>query len=66
MSNVEKIEQEVLALSPAELDAFRKWFIELDAEAWDRQIEEAIQAGKLDALADQAIQSLHSGTCSSL
>ena len=66
MSNVEKIEQEVLALSSAELDVFRKWFIEFDAEAWDRQIEEAIQAGKLDALADQAIQSFHSGTCSPL
>lgn len=66
MSNVEKIEQEVLALSPAELDAFRKWFIELDAEAWDRQIEEAIQVGKLDTLADQGIQSFHSGTCSPL
>ena len=66
MSNVEKIEQEVLALSPAELDAFRKWFIELDAEAWDCQIEEAIQAGKLDALADQGVQSFHSGTCSPL
>ena len=66
MSNVEKIEQEVLALSPAELDAFRKWFIEFDAEAWDRQIEEAIQAGKLDALADQGIQAFHSGTCSPL
>ena len=66
MSNVEKIEQEVLALSPAELDTFRKWFIEFDAEAWDRQIEEAIQAGKLDALADQEVQSFHSGTCSPL
>ena len=66
MSNVEKIEQEVLALSSAELDTFRKWFIEFDAEAWDRQIEEAIQAGKLDALADQGIQSFHSGTCSPL
>ena len=66
MSNVEKIEQEVLALSPAELDAFRKWFIEFDAEAWDRQIEEAVHAGKLDALADQGVQSFHSGTCSPL
>ena len=66
MNNVERTEQEVLALSPTELDAFRKWFIELDAEAWDRQIEEAIQAGKLDALADQGIQSFHSGTCSPL
>jgi len=66
MSNVEKIEQEVSALSSAELDAFRKWFIEFDTDAWDRQIEEAIQAGKLDALADQGIQSFHSGTCSPL
>ena len=66
MSNVEKLEQDVLALSSAELDAFRKWFIEFDAEAWDRQIEEAIQAGKLDALTDQGVQSFHSGTCSPL
>lgn len=66
MSNVEKIEQEVSALSPAELNAFRKWFIEFDAEVWDLQIEEAIQAGKLDALADQGVQSFHSGTCSPL
>ena len=66
MSKVEKIEQDVSALSSTELDAFRKWFIEFDAEAWDRQIEEAIHAGKLDALADQGIQSFHSGTCSPL
>lgn len=66
MSNVEKIEQDVSALSPAELDAFRKRFIEFDAEAWDRQIEEDIQADKLDALADQGVQSFHSGPCSPL
>ncbi len=66
MRNVEKIQQEVSALSPPELDAFRKWLIEFDAEAWDRQIEETIQAGKLDALADQGVQSFHSGTCSPL
>lgn len=66
MNNVEKIEREVLTLSSVELDAFRKWFIEFDAEAWDRQIEEDIQAGKLDALADQGVQSFHSGTCSPL
>lgn len=66
MNSVEKIEQEVLALSPAELNAFRKWFVEFDAEAWDRQIAEDIQAGKLDALADQAVHSFHSGTCSPL
>ena len=66
MSNVEKIEQEVSALSSVELDAFRQWFIACDAEAWDRQIEEAIQAGKRDALADQGVQSFHSGTCSPL
>ena len=32
MSNVEPIEHDVQALSPAELATFRKWFREFDAE----------------------------------
>jgi hypothetical protein len=54
MNKVEKIGREVQEFSPAELAAFRKWFREFDAAAWDRQIEEDIQAGKLDALAETA------------
>ena len=35
MGKVEKIEQEVQALSPAELAEFRAWFLEYDWAAWD-------------------------------
>jgi hypothetical protein len=66
MRKIENIEHEILGLSPSELAAFRKWFREFDAEAWDRQIEEDIQAGKLDALANAAIKSFESGKCSEI
>jgi hypothetical protein len=39
MGRVEKIEQEVEALSPAELAQFRAWFLEYDWAAWDGQLE---------------------------
>lgn len=55
MSKVENIEQEVKALTPAELAAFRKWFLEFDAQVWDRQIEEDVRRRKLDKLADEAL-----------
>ena len=38
MSGVNEIEEAVLRLSVAELAAFRAWFAEFDAEAWDRRI----------------------------
>jgi hypothetical protein len=56
MGNVEKIEQAVQALSPAELAAFRAWFLEYDWAAWDRQLERDVQAGKLDDLAEKAVR----------
>jgi hypothetical protein len=66
MADVRKIEREIRDLSPEELAAFRKWFREFDAEAWDRQIEEDIRAGKLDALADTALKAFESGKCTEI
>lgn len=56
MGKVEKIEQEVQALSPAELAQFRAWFLEFDWAAWDRQLERDVQAGRLDDLAEKALR----------
>jgi hypothetical protein len=61
MGKVEKIEDEVRALSAEELATFRKWFREFDAEAWDREIEADAHAGKLDALADRALSDHRAG-----
>jgi len=61
MSKVENIEQEVQRLKPSELAAFRRWFAEFDAQAWDRQIEEDVQNGKLDKLAEEALAAHRAG-----
>ena len=63
MSNVEAIERQVQSLSASELAAFREWFREFDAAAWDRQIEEDVQAGKLDRLGDAALRAFKAGKC---
>ncbi|MGH2360819.1 MAG: hypothetical protein ACRDGM_09810 [bacterium] len=56
MGKIEKIEQEIQALSPDELAQFRAWFLEYDWAAWDRQIERDAQAGRLDDLAARALR----------
>jgi len=63
MGSVKEIEEAVLRLSAAELAAFREWFAEFDAEAWDRQIEADVAAGRLDLLAEEAIKDLQGGRC---
>jgi hypothetical protein len=61
MSKVENIEQEVQSLKPSELAAFRRWFAEFDAQAWDRQIEEDVRKGKLDKLAEEGLAAHRAG-----
>jgi hypothetical protein len=56
MSRVEQIEQAVLSLPPEDLAAFRAWFIAFDADRWDDQIEKDALSGKLDALANEALE----------
>jgi hypothetical protein len=64
--SITEIERAVEQLSPQELQTFRAWFAERDASAWDRQIEADVAAGKLDALADEAIRELREGRCTDL
>jgi hypothetical protein len=61
MSKVEAIEQQIEKLSADELAAFRGWYATFDAEAWDRQFEIDVKAGKLDALAETALRDHTSG-----
>ena len=62
MGRIEDIEQQVEALSPAELARFRAWFLAFEWAAWDRQLECDVRAGKLDALAEQALRPAASRT----
>jgi hypothetical protein len=55
MTTVEDIEKAVAHLSPRELDRFRAWFEEFQAERFDAVIERDAKGGKLDRLAEEAI-----------
>jgi hypothetical protein len=66
MGKVERIEQDVRALSLEELTQFRAWFLEFDWAAWDRQLESDVQSGKLDDLADRALRDHAAGKSTSL
>jgi hypothetical protein len=66
MSPVEIIERQIEQLSTDELASLREWFARYDAETWDRQFEQDVQAGKLDALAERALQSHAAGKSTKL
>jgi hypothetical protein len=61
MTVVQSIEKQVKQLSPEELREFRDWFFKWDSDDWDQQIERDAQAGKLDALAAEALAEYHAG-----
>jgi len=64
--SVHEIETAVSKLSRQELLAFRDWFSEFDAAAWDKQFEQDVAAGRLDGLADKAIRDLRDWRCREL
>ena len=59
MTTVQEIKKAVAHLPRPDLDKFRTWFNTFDADAWDKQFEEDVQGGKLDSLADQALDDLN-------
>lgn len=62
----QSIQNAVRQLSPEDLAAFRVWFDEFDAALWDRQLEADVAAGRLDQLAEEALQDLRERRCTDL
>jgi hypothetical protein len=63
MGSAKEIEEAGLRLSAAELAAFREWVAEFDGQAWDSRFEDDVAAGRLDTLADEAVEDLRAGRC---
>lgn len=66
MSRLENVEVQIKELTAEELRAFREWFVQFDADAWDCQIEADGRDGKLDALADRALHDHQAGRTTDL
>ena len=56
MVQIAKIKKEIEQLPKQEYVNLRQWFAEKDREAWDKQIKEDSNSGKLDFLAEEALQ----------
>ena len=63
MTNVQAIEAAVEQLAPEQRAEFRAWFEAFDAREWDLQLEQDLQAGHLDWLANEALGDLTAGRC---
>jgi len=61
MRTIEEIEGDIEKLSRNELNAFRRWFIDFDTQQWDDQIQADADLGKLDDLANEAINEFRTG-----
>lgn len=66
MNTILEIETALSKLSRQELSVFDQWYTEFSAAAWDKQFEEDVAAGKLDALAEEALRDLREGRCREL
>ncbi|MBX9823954.1 MAG: hypothetical protein K2Y27_03070 [Xanthobacteraceae bacterium] len=58
---IEELERAVAKLPPEDLARFRAWFEEFDAARFDDKIERDVTNGKLDRLADAALDDLRKG-----
>jgi hypothetical protein len=56
MGRIESLQEQVRALSGDELAQFRAWFLDRDWDDWDTQLEDDVRAGRLDAIANQALR----------
>ena len=66
MSTIVEIEAAIRSLPDDDLAALRAWFAEYDADRWDRQFERDVAEGRLDALAEEALQASRDGRCAEL
>ena len=61
MSSVEEIRTAIERLPKKDFARFRRWFLKYDAETWDRQLEQDVAAGRLDAFAREALREHRAG-----
>ncbi|MEI6746125.1 MAG: hypothetical protein WCL34_09200 [Methylococcaceae bacterium] len=66
MISVQTIENAIQQLPEPDLAELQRWFSEFYGSIWDKQIERDATAGKLDALATEAIAEYYSGTVTEL
>ena len=66
MTNVTELQEAILGLSEAEYTELRRWLQDQDWELWEREFDDDVRAGKLDALAADALSARAKGDLKAL
>jgi hypothetical protein len=61
MRSLSEIQAEIERLSPAEQRSLAQWFAEVQSDVWDAQIEDDVNAGRLDHLIARAEADIAAG-----
>ena len=61
MMTVAELQEAIRGLSEAEYTELRRWLLDHDWERWDREFEEDVRAGNLDALKAEALEAKAKG-----
>ena len=56
MTTVVEIQRAIEELTESDYAELREWLLERDWEKWDEELEEDVRAGRLDALAANALE----------
>ncbi len=66
MSTVAEIQEAISKLPEREQKTLARWFARVRADAWDAQIEQDIQSGRLEHLAEEALEEFGAGRTKAL
>ena len=64
--DVEQIEKAITQLPPKELAELMSWLEEYHAQVWDKQIEEDLEAGRLDKVLAEVEEDYTAGSATRL
>lgn len=63
---VKEIEEAITRLSPEEVAELSAWLADYQAQVWDEQIEDDLEAGRLDALLEEVDAAYEAGEATPL
>jgi hypothetical protein len=58
---IDDIKRAIAQLSPRELARFRVWFNQFDTDRFDEILRQDVETGKLDAFAEEALDTYRAG-----
>jgi hypothetical protein len=66
MGSIDEIKSAIIHLPEKEFNSFVDWFRKFEEERWDKELKKDIAEGKLESLANEALNEFDAGKSSEL